>query len=387
MKNNKKTISIFGVTGSVGKSVQAVLENHLDDFEVNTIVAKSNFKSLIKAAKLLKPKLVLIAESCFYEDVKKSLIKYDIEVATGDKAILEASKRKVDIFVAAIMGFSGLYTTYSCIPYVKSIALANKESLVCAGSLIMEEAMNNNCKIIPIDSEHNTLFQLLDVSSHNYLKKIIITASGGPFLNFKKEDLEYVTPDKAIKHPIWKMGAKISVDSATLMNKGLELIEAAYLFNINTSKIDVLIHPQSIIHAFIEYVDGIMKAGMYNPDMKIPIAYALHYPNRKINNSNKVNLALIKNLNFQEINKSLFNSVDICRSAYRYGTSYLTALNASNEVAVYAFLNKKINFNNITVIIEKVLSNNFQTKISGISDIIEIDKRARSIADSYINKG
>ena len=319
MNNNKRSISIFGVTGSVGKATQAVLKNHLDDFEVDTIVAKSNFKDLIKSAKLLHPKLVVIAESCFYEDIKKSLNKYDIEVASGEKAILEASKRKVDIFIAAIMGYSGLYTTYSCIPYVKSIALANKESLVCAGSLIMDAAKINNCKIIPIDSEHNTLFQLLDESSQSYLKKVIITASGGPFLNLQKEDLEHVTPENAIKHPIWKMGAKISVDSATLMNKGLELIEAAYLFNIDTSKIDILIHPQSIIHSMVEFNDGSIKAQLGLPDMKIPIQYAITYPNHLPINLELLDLIKIGNLSFEKPDLEKFPCIRFAYEALKEG--------------------------------------------------------------------
>ena len=385
--NKVKSISIFGITGSVGKSTQEVICNNLDSFLVDTIVAKKNVKDLIKAAILLKPKKVVIYDNNKFGELKLALGSYDMEISSGEECVLEAAKRKVDIFVAAIVGYEGLYTTYNSIPYAKTIALANKESMVCAGNLIMEKSKLYDCNIIPIDSEHNALFQLLDNSEYNYIKKIIITASGGPFLGMKKNQLKKITPDQATKHPIWNMGAKISVDSATMMNKGLELIEAAYLFNLTSSKIDVLVHPQSIIHAIVEYVDGVLKAGLYSPDMVIPISHALHYPERSKNSVDLLDLSLINSLTFQKLDESIFGAVKICREALNSGPTHLIVLNAANEIAVDAFLKNKINFNSITTLVEEVLSNDFEEFKNNISNIIEIDKKARSVSLEIISKG
>ncbi len=389
MTNNCKikTISIFGVTGSVGKSTQEVISKNLESFFVDTIVAKKSVEELVNAAILLKPKKVVIYDNTKFNELKLALKNYNIDVSSGEKSVLEAAKRKVDIFVAAIVGYEGLYTTYNSIPFAKTIALANKESMVCAGNLIMERCKKYGCNIIPIDSEHNTLFQLIDNSEQNYIKKVIITASGGPFLGFNKNELKQITPEQATKHPIWNMGAKISVDSATMMNKGLELIEAAYLFNLSSSKIDILVHPQSIIHAIIEYVDGVLKAGLYNPDMVTPISHALHYPDRSNKNVNYLDLSLIKSLTFQKMDESIFHGVKICRQAFNSGPLYLIVLNAANEVAVDAFLKNRIAFNNITVLVEEVLSKEFEKFKNNISNIVEIDKVARNIALELISKG
>tara|TARA_B110000483_G_scaffold20741_1_gene23277 strand:- start:149 stop:1324 length:1176 start_codon:yes stop_codon:yes gene_type:complete len=382
-----KSISIFGVTGSIGISSQEVIMLNKNNFIVDTIVAKDNVEGLIKAAILLKPRLVIISNKEKFIDLKDALSMSDSMLEYGEEAILEASKRSVDIFVAAIIGYAGLNTTYSCIGNAKTIALANKESIVCAGPILINEAKLKNTKIIPIDSEHNTLFQILSSNKLDSISKMIITASGGPFRGYTIDSLSKVLPSDAIKHPIWDMGKKISIDSATLMNKGLELIEAVYLFNISPEKIEIIVHPESIIHGIIEFDDGSMTAGLSSPNMRTPISFALNYPNKVYTNVAKLNLTSIKSLNFENVDEKVFKSILITREAIRKGASSVISLNAANEVAVEAFLNKRINFNKIIDIIEMTFLKNTNSKISNINDIIEVDRDARIIAYDLIKKG
>ena len=382
-----KSISIFGVTGSIGISSQEVIMLNKNNFIVDTIVAKDNVEGLIKAAILLKPRLVIISNKEKFIDLKDALSMSNSRLEYGEEAILEASKRSVDIFVAAIIGYAGLNTTYSCIGNAKTIALANKESIVCAGPILINEAKLKNTKIIPIDSEHNTLFQILSSNKLDSISKMIITASGGPFRGYTIDSLSKVLPSDAIKHPIWDMGKKISIDSATLMNKGLELIEAVYLFNNRQEKIEIIVHPESIIHGIIEFDDGSMTAGLSSPNMKTPISFALNYPNKVYTNVAKLNLTSIKSLNFENVDEKVFKSILITREAIRKGASSVISLNAANEVAVEAFLNKRINFNKIIDIIEMTFLKNTNSKISNINDIIEVDRDARIIAYDLIKKG
>jgi 1-deoxy-D-xylulose-5-phosphate reductoisomerase len=382
-----KSISIFGITGSIGISSQEVIMLNKNNFIVDTIVAKDNVEGLIKAAILLKPRLVIISNKEKFIDLKDALSMSDSSLEYGEEAILEASKRSVDIFVAAIIGYAGLNTTYSCIGNAKTIALANKESIVCAGPILINEAKLKNTKIIPIDSEHNTLFQILSSNKLDSISKMIITASGGPFRGYTIDELSKVLPSDAIKHPIWDMGKKISIDSATLMNKGLELIEAVYLFNISPEKIEIIVHPESIIHGIIEFDDGSMTAGLSSPNMRTPISFALNYPNKVYTNVAKLNLTSIKSLNFENVDEKVFKSILITREAIRKGASSVISLNAANEVAVEAFLNKRINFNKIIDIIEMTFLKNTNSKISNINDIIEVDRDARIIAYDLIKKG
>ena len=382
-----KSISIFGVTGSIGISAQEVIMLNKNNFIVDTIVAKDNVEGLIKAAILLKPRLVIISNKEKFIELKDALSTSDSRLEYGEEAILEASKRSVDIFVAAIIGYAGLNTTYSCIGNAKTIALANKESIVCAGPILINEAKLKNTKIIPIDSEHNTLFQILSSNKLDSISKMIITASGGPFRGYTIDSLSKVLPSDAIKHPIWDMGKKISIDSATLMNKGLELIEAVYLFNISPEKIEIIVHPESIIHGIIEFDDGSMTAGLSSPNMRTPISFALNYPNKVYTNVAKLNLTSIKSLNFENVDEKVFKSILITREAIRKGASSVISLNAANEVAVEAFLNKRINFNKIIDIIEMTFLKNTNSKISNINDIIEVDRDARIIAYDLIKKG
>ncbi|MDG2267935.1 MAG: 1-deoxy-D-xylulose-5-phosphate reductoisomerase [Alphaproteobacteria bacterium] len=385
--SNPKTVSIFGVTGSVGTSAQEVIMLNKDNFVVDTIVSNNNVKALIKAAILLNPKLVIIRNKEKFTELEEALGKYNFILLFGDDNILESSKRNVDIFVAAIIGYAGLITTYSSVGNAKIIALANKESLVCAGPILLNKANNHNSNIIPIDSEHNTLFQILSGYKSDNISKMIITASGGPFRGYSIKSLNNVSPAEATAHPVWDMGKKISVDSATLMNKGLELIEAVYLFNISPEKINIIVHPESIVHGIIEFVDGSMSAGLSTPNMRTPISYALNYPNKVNANVNPLNLTLIKSLNFENVNEKIFRSVQVARDALQRGHSSVISLNAANEIAVNAFLNKKINFLNIINIVERSVLKMASLEINNIDDIIMVDQESRKITYDLISRG
>ena len=385
--SNPKTVSIFGVTGSVGTSAQEVIMLNKDNFVVDTIVSNNNVKALIKAAILLNPKLVIIRNKEKFSELEEALGKYNFILLFGDDNILESSKRNVDIFVAAIIGYAGLMTTYSSVGNAKIIALANKESLVCAGPILINKANNHNSNIIPIDSEHNTLFQILSGHKSDNISKMIITASGGPFRGYSIKSLNNVSPAEATAHPVWDMGKKISVDSATLMNKGLELIEAVYLFNISPEKINIIVHPESIVHGIIEFDDGSMSAGLSTPNMRTPISYALNYPNKVNANVNPLNLTLIKSLNFENVNEKIFRSVQVARDALQRGHSSVISLNAANEIAVNAFLNKKINFLNIINIVERSVLKMASLEINNIDDIIMVDQESRKITHDLISRG
>ena len=385
--SNPKTVSIFGVTGSVGTSAQEVIMLNKDNFVVDTIVSNNNVKALIKAAILLNPKLVIIRNKEKFTELEEALGKYNFILLFGDDNILESSKRNVDIFVAAIIGYAGLITTYSSVGNAKIIALANKESLVCAGPILINKANNHNSNIIPIDSEHNTLFQILSGYKSDNISKMIITASGGPFRGYSIKSLNNVSPAEATAHPVWDMGKKISVDSATLMNKGLELIEAVYLFNISPEKINIIVHPESIVHGIIEFDDGSMSAGLSTPNLRTPISYALNYPNKVNANVNPLNLTLIKSLNFENVNEKIFRSVQVARDALQRGHSSVISLNAANEIAVNAFLNKKINFLNIINIVERSVLKMASLEINNIDDIIMVDQESRKITYDLISRG
>ena len=385
--SNPKTISIFGVTGSVGTSAQEVIMLNKDNFIVDTIVSNNNVKALIKAAILLNPKLVIIRNKEKFYELEEALRKYNFTLLFGDDNILESSKRNVDIFVAAIIGYAGLITTYSSVGNAKIIALANKESLVCAGPILLDKANNHNSNIIPIDSEHNTLFQILSGYKSDNISKMIITASGGPFRGYSIKSLNNVSPAEATAHPVWDMGKKISVDSATLMNKGLELIEAVYLFNISPEKINIIVHPESIVHGIIEFDDGSMSAGLSTPNMRTPISYALNYPKKVNANVKPLNLTLIKSLNFEDVNEKIFRAVQVARDSLKRGHSSVISLNAANEIAVNAFLNKKINFLNIINIVERSVLKMASLEINNIDDIIMVDQESRKITYDLISRG
>ena len=331
--------------------------------------------------------MAIINNNKKYLELKNALKNYDISTASGSDAIIDASKRRIDVLVAGISGFAGLNSTINAIGNANIIALANKESIVCAGPILLNKAKNSKSKIIPVDSEHSTLYQLLVNSDINDVTKLIITGSGGPFRGFSLKKLENVTLEDAVNHPTWDMGKKISVDSATLMNKGLELIEASYLFEIDQNRIDIIIHPESMIHGIVEYEDGTMNAGMSMPDMKYPLSYALNFPNKVNLNFNRLNLALVKSLNFEEVDKSVFKSIDVSRNSLKEGHAFVISLNAINEVAVEFFIKKNIKFNSIIMILEEAMSKIINNTVSTLEDIIMIDREARIITRKIINSG
>jgi len=385
--DSKKIISVFGVTGSVGQSTLDIIKLNVQNFIVDTLVSNNNVQGLVQAAKLLKPSLVIINNNEKFIELKNALKNYDISIASGTEAIIEASRRNVDILVAGISGFAGLNSTINAIGSANIIALANKESIVCAGPILLNKAKNSNSKIIPVDSEHNTLYQILADTDIDDVSKLIITGSGGPFRGFSLKQLERVTLEDAINHPIWNMGKKISIDSATLMNKGLELIEASYLFKIDQNKIEIIVHPESMIHGIVEYNDGTMNAGLSMPDMKYPISYALNFPNKANLNFKRLNLSLVGSLNFEEVDKSVFKAIDISRHALKEGHTFVISLNAINEIVVEYFIKRNIKFNSIISILEEAMSKIIANKVCTLEDIVMTDKEARSITRQIINNG
>ncbi|HEX7458673.1 MAG TPA: 1-deoxy-D-xylulose-5-phosphate reductoisomerase, partial [Ginsengibacter sp.] len=351
---NKKRIAVFGSTGSIGTQALEVIEANPDLFEVEILTAQTNDKLLIEQAIKHKPNAVVIGDEKKYEAVKAALSSKDIKVFAGSTALEEvADFDTYDMMLAAIVGFAGLTPTLKAIEKGKAIALANKETLVVAGDIVMQKALEKRVPVIPVDSEHSAIFQCLVGETRNKIERIILTASGGPFLGKKPNFLVNVKKHHALQHPNWNMGAKITIDSATLMNKGLEMIEAKWLFNLSPEQIQVIIHPQSIIHSMVEFEDGSIKAQMGLPDMKLPIQYALAFPHRLPNNNPKTDFKKISNLSFEEPDVKTFRNLVLAKIALEKGGNLPSILNAANEIAVWAFLNNRIGFLDITAVVEK----------------------------------
>ena len=381
----KKRIAIFGSTGSIGTQALEVIEAHPDLFEVEILTAQTNDKLLIEQALKFQPNAVVIADEGRYEKVKSALESTDIKVFGGENALDEvADFDTYDMMLAAIVGFAGLKPTLRGIENGKAIALANKETLVVAGDLVMQLAVEKRVPIIPVDSEHSAIFQCLVGETRNKIEKIILTASGGPFLGKKPNFLVNVKRDHALQHPNWKMGAKITIDSATLMNKGLEMIEAKWLFNLTPEQIEVVIHPQSIIHSMVQFEDGSIKAQMGLPDMKLPIQYALTFPKRVANNNPRANFKKIPVLSFEPPDVKTFRNLSLATMALEKGGNFPCILNAANEIAVWAFLNNRIGFLDITAVIEKSLQKINYIEKPNLSDYFESDGEARNFAASLI---
>ena len=382
-----KTITILGVTGSIGQNTAELVQSNPEKFKVKSVIAQKSVEKLTDLAKSLNAETAVIADETKYKELKDALSGTKIKAVAGNEAMLEAASSKVDLFLSSAVGFCALEPTVNAIRAGSNIGLANKECLVCAGSLMVDEVEKAGVKLLPIDSEHNSLYQVFDFAKKDDVEKIILTASGGPFRKFSKEELMNVTPQMAIKHPNWSMGAKISVDSATLMNKGLEVIEAYYLFPVEKSQIDVLVHPQSIIHGLVTYKDGSMLAGMSFPDMKIPISFALGYPQRLANNTKRIDLAEVGALNFEKPDYEKFHCLALAKQALELGGKAPIALNAANEIAVEAFLNEKISFIQIPyvveMVVEKIISSAKNT-IEALDQVFEVDIESRSLAEQLI---
>ncbi len=382
----KKKVTIFGSTGSVGQSTLSVLDSHKNLFEIVGLTINSNYKELIKQVNKYKPKVVCIVDNDAYIKFKNENNSPDVIILCGENCLVDVLEFQTDFVMAAIVGSAGLLPVIEAAKLGLDIGLANKESLVCAGNILKLIIKKYNSKILPIDSEHNAIFQVFENSNKGEINKIILTASGGPFLNKKENDLINITPEQAILHPNWEMGKKISVDSATLMNKGLEFIEAHYLFDMTIEKIDVLIHPQSIIHSCVSYSDGSILAQMGTPDMRTPIAFALGYPDRISAPTESLNLAQINNLSFSKPDNVTFPALNLAINSLKTGGSAPTVLNAANEIAVGSFLDKKISFLSISKIVDLTLNKSSICELNTIEDVMEIDKQARIDANEFIQK-
>ena len=388
----KKSISIFGVTGSVGSSTIELLRKRKSEFEVIAITCNEDIKNISLLANEFNPKVIAVANEKKLKELKEN-IPSDIKCFAGAEGVCEAANYKSDIAIASIVGLAGLKPLIESIKSSSVIALANKECIVSAGSLIKKLSRQNNCSIIPIDSEHNAIFQILDGKSINNVSKIFLTASGGPFFNFSKEDLKNITPQQATNHPIWKMGKKISVDSATLMNKGLEIIEAHHLFEIPSDCIDVIIHRQSIIHGLVLMKNGSLFGHFGKPSMLNPIVHALSWPEVKRNEIDPISIADLNNLSVELVDEAKYRSLSLSRLALKKGGIFPIFLNAANEVAVNAFLNNQIQFLDILKIIDKVIEdighcdNKSLETISDLDGIFSADNEARAKALESIEKG
>ena len=385
-----KVISILGSTGSIGRSTLSVVDLHPEKFKIFALSGFNNNDLLLEQAIKFKPSFIvtknLFSKKILMDKLKDTKLK--TEVLYGDEGYtFIASHEKVTTVVAAITGSAGLISTIEAAKNGKQILLANKESMVMAGELINKICVENNSTLIPIDSEHNAIFQVLSKNSDSEeIKKIILTASGGPFRFHSLKNLQKVTVEEALNHPNWKMGKKISIDSATMMNKGLEVIEASHLFRLGIKKIEVVMHPQSIIHSFVEYIDGSSLSQMGSPDMRVPIAYALGYPNRITSGVEGVLLDKLSSLEFYKPDLKKFRCLDLCYQALAMGDAHCISLNASNEIAVEAFLSGKINFIQIPELIEKMLLRTEVMNVNSVEHILELDNYARDETNKILNK-
>ncbi|CAG7590543.1 MAG: 1-deoxy-D-xylulose-5-phosphate reductoisomerase [Candidatus Midichloria sp.] len=382
-----KEVLILGSTGSIGESTLRVIDQHSDKFKVKTLIARSNIDKLVKQARQYLPQNVAISDKTGYKLLKEMLSNLpSINVISGEEAVNDLLKEQYDITVAAIVGMACLQPIIKVIPNTKVLCLANKESIVCAGSLLMDFARKHNTKIIPVDSEHSAIFQVFEKENTKKINRVILTASGGPFLNKSIEEMRTAKPSDAVAHPTWSMGAKISVDSATLMNKGLELIEAHYLFDIEHSKLEAVIHPQSLVHGFIEYADGSMLAQMSLPDMCTSISLALNYPERLDIKHQKITWEKLSSVQFFTPDETKFKCLKLAKDALKSGQGRCIQLNMANEMAVNAFLNNSLPFLKIPEIIEEMLNKLPNTLITTIEDVFLVAQEVSATAEALLTK-
>jgi 1-deoxy-D-xylulose-5-phosphate reductoisomerase len=374
-----KSVSILGSTGSVGCSTIDLIRRQPADFHVEALTGNSNVDILARQARELNAKLAVVADPERYGALKDALAGTDIAVAAGPEAVVEAASRPAEWVMAAIVGAAGLAPTLEAVKRGATVGLANKECLVSAGDIFIREIERHGATLLPVDSEHSAIFQVFEFDQADKVSKIILTASGGPFRTASKADMAKVTPEQAVAHPNWDMGAKISIDSATMMNKGLELIEAFHLFPVSESQIEILVHPQSIIHSLVEYVDASVLAQLGTPDMRTPIAYALAWPSRMPAPSPKLSLAEIGSLTFEPPDLERFPALRLAREALRAGGAAPTVLNAANEIAVARFLAGDIGFLDIPRLVEAVLDEIPASEISTLDDVLDADAEARRV--------
>jgi len=380
-----KRISILGSTGSVGVKTLDVIEAHPQAFQVVALAAKSNLDLLERQIRRFQPKLVSVATEEGARELKERLQGLPVDLGRGEEGLIEvATVGEADLVVSAIVGSAGLLPTMAAIQAGKDIALANKEVLVMAGELVMAEAKARGVMVLPVDSEHSAVFQCLERGGQRHLKRIILTASGGPFRTRPKQSFASITPEEALSHPTWNMGKKISIDSATLMNKGLEVIEAKWLFDLHVKEIEIVVHPQSIVHSLVEYVDGSVLAQLGVTDMRLPILYALSYPNRLESSLPSLDFTTLPALTFEALDLEKFPCLSYAYQAVGAGGTLPAALNASNEVAVDLFLSKRISFTEIPTLIRKGMEGHIRKAIHSLEDVLEADREVRlRLAQEY----
>ncbi len=386
-KNKKKQIAILGSTGSIGTQALEVIREHKDRYEVYALTANTSDELLIKQAIEFLPDSVVIADESKYNVVKEALERYPIKVFAGSEAIAQiVESSEIDVVLTAMVGYAGLKPTIHAIKARKCIALANKETLVVAGELIKRLALEYQAPIIPVDSEHSAIFQCLVGEGDNQVEKILLTASGGPFRSFSKEELTRVTKEQALNHPNWEMGAKITIDSATMMNKGFEVIEAKWLFGVSPEQIEVVVHPQSVVHSMVQFTDGAVKAQLGVPDMRVPIQYAFSYPSRIAGSMGRLDFTTCGELTFEAPDLELFPCLGLAYLAMERGGNAACKLNAANEIAVAAFLADKIPFIGISELAEVALEQGAFIKNPSYEDYVETDAAIRAFAREYIKK-
>ncbi len=382
-----KHVTVLGSTGSVGRNTVALVAAARDRFAVEALVANRNATLLAEQARATGARRAIVADRDAYGALRDALAGSGIEAAAGPDAVVEAAAMPSDFVMSAIVGAAGLAPTLAAIRRGATIGLANKETLVCAGALVSEEVARHRATLIPVDSEHSAIFQVFDTAHVDRIEKIILTASGGPFRTWTRAQMTAVTPAQAVAHPNWSMGAKISIDSATMMNKGLEVIEAFHLFPVGLERIDVVVHPQSVVHSMVAYVDGAVLAQLGTPDMRMPISLALAWPDRMATPGARLDFTKISNLTFEAPDPVRFPAIPLARHALQVGGATPTILNAANEVAVAAFLAGRIGFLDIVSRVESVLSAFRPPAPAGIADVVEIDAAARRQAEALVATG
>lgn len=382
-----KRLAILGSTGSIGTQTLDIVSKHPDRFTVEILTAYNNVELLISQAREFNPDTIVIANEDHYNQLKEAIADLPIKVFAGNDAVMQvAASSNVDIVVAAMVGYSGLEPVISAIKDGKTIALANKETLVVAGEIISNLVQDSKARIIPVDSEHSAILQCLMGEPENGVEKITLTASGGPFREYTAKQLKSVTPKMALKHPNWEMGSKITIDSASMMNKGLEVIEAHWLFNLPAEKIEVIIHPQSIIHSLVHFNDASIKAQLGLPDMRLPIIYALEFPDRILTDLPRFDFSDYPTLTFSKVDMKKFRNLALAYQALYEGGDFPCILNASNEVVVDAFLSERVGFTQMTDIIEEVLGGASKKVSPGLDELRESDNWARKKAEEIIKK-
>lgn len=379
-----RRVTILGSTGSVGCNTVDIIRRDPVAYQVEALTANNNVDLLIEQALLLKPRLAVIGADSQYARLKEALAGMGIDIAAGRAAVIEAAARPSDWVMSAIVGAAGLEPTLAAVRRGAMIGLANKETLVCAGEVVMAEVARHGAVMLPVDSEHSAIFQVFDPVQIESIERIILTASGGPFRQRSHEEMRQMTPEQAVAHPNWRMGAKISVDSASMMNKGLELIEAHHLFGLPETQIDILVHPQSVIHSMVAYRDGSVLAQLGSPDMRTPIAYALGWPKRIAAPADRLDFAKMRELTFEAPDPVRFPALRLARSVLQAGGQAPTILNAANEIGVAAFLDRKIAFTDIAAIVESVLDEMGNRALGSLSDVLETDLSARQVAQRQV---